>query len=393
MRVLLVHNYYGSSAPSGENRVFEAERDLLVRHGVTVRTFTRRSDEIRGKGVWGLVKGALCTVANPFAAFRLRRVLRAFRPDVVHFHNTFPLISPFAVWIVKRMGAPVVLTLHNYRLWCAAGIPLHGSQVCTRCLDSGCVWDALRHRCYRRSFLATLPLALSIALWRRVGVWTSCVDRFVCLTSFAAGLAARAGLPRARLAVKGNFQPDHPHLIRSTPNRRGVLFVGRLTLEKGVSTLVTAWNRLGGGAPSLTVIGAGEARVADEAAVSSARVRFVGPLSHDEVLSWLAAAQLVVIPSLCYEGLPTTLVEAFMCGTPCLVSDRGPLPNLVTAGVDGAVFRAGDAKDLAAKVRGLFADPAHLAALGRGARRTYEATYTEERNYRRLMEIYQECQA
>ena len=150
MRVLLVHNYYGSSAPSGENQVFEAERAMLQRHGVTVDCFVRHSDEIRidrpkstfslftftfyfFQKAYGLLKGAVCTVANPFAARALKKKIREFRPDVVHFHNTFPLISPLAILAAKRSGAKVVMTLHNYRMVCAAGIPMRGGKVCREC--------------------------------------------------------------------------------------------------------------------------------------------------------------------------------------------------------------------------------------------------------------------
>ena len=175
MRILLVHNFYGSLAPSGENEVFEAEKSMLEKHGHEVVVYTRHSDEIRGvsggveefgsggvgklRKIWGMVKGAMCTVGNPFAARAVAKKCREFKPDVVHFHNTFPLISPLAVRAASKY-APVVMTLHNYRTACAAGVPTRDGKVCSLCLDKKCVWDGIKHRCYRGGLLATLPFPL-----------------------------------------------------------------------------------------------------------------------------------------------------------------------------------------------------------------------------------------
>ena len=159
MRILLVHNFYGSAAPSGENQVFEAEKVLLQSRGHEVAEFTRHSDEIRGPGVWGSIKGAAATRWNPWAAQAIRRAVARFLPDVVHVHNTFPLISPSIFHALAGMGVARVLTLHNYRLFCPAAIPMRAGQVCTDCLDRRSVLPALQHGCYRNSRLATVPLA------------------------------------------------------------------------------------------------------------------------------------------------------------------------------------------------------------------------------------------
>ncbi len=394
MKILLVHNYYGSTAPSGENKVFEAERDMLLAHGETVETYTRHSDEIRGKGIWGLVKGALCTIGNPFAAADLKRKIKAFQPDIVHFHNQFPLISPLAIRAAHRCGVKVVMTLHNYRTLCAAGVPTRDGKVCTHCLDKRRVWDALRYRCYRQSLVATLPLALNIALYRKF--WMKWVDKFVCLTAFAKEMMISAGFPANKMVVKSNFIEQYQSNETNCPTtrtvsqlsnlRKGVVFAGRLSPEKGVQTLIEAWNLLGDQAPELTIIGDGDCRCEYETRCYSQKVHFVGQKSRAEVLVAVRVAKLVVIPSLCYEGLPTNLIEAYMQGTPCLVSDLGALPGLV--GNDTrCVFEAGNEKDLADHVQALWAN-GDLEALGAKGRATYEANYTEAANARQLLSIY-----
>ena len=239
MRILLVHNYYGSSAPSGENRVFEAEKAMLERHGHEVAVYTRHSDEIRGTGngeqgtvrkLWGMVKGAVCTVGNPFAARMVATKCRKFKPDVVHFHNTFPLISPLAVQAASKY-APVVMTLHNYRTACAAGVPTRDGKVCSLCLDKKCVWDGIKHRCYRGSLFATLPLAMNIALYRRLlPKW---VSQFIVLSEFQKRKMVEYGWPKEKIEVKGNFV-GRVECVERVEKKDQIVYVGRLSKEKGL---------------------------------------------------------------------------------------------------------------------------------------------------------------
>ena len=239
MKILLVHNYYGSAAPSGENQVFEAERALLRQRGHRVREFVRHSDEIRGQGVWGAVKGACAVPWNPCSVVAIRRAVDAFQPDIVHVHNTFPLISPGIFPAIGHRAARV-LTLHNYRLFCPAAIPLRDGRVCTDCLAARSSWPALRHGCYRHSRLATLPLAFSVALHRTLNTWTQQVDAFIALSDFQRQLMTQSGLPAARVYVKPNFYPGHPQPVPWPDRQDYAVFAGRLTAEKGVETLIRA---------------------------------------------------------------------------------------------------------------------------------------------------------
>lgn len=398
MRILLVHNYYGSSAPSGENVVFETERDLLRARGHTVETFTRHSDAIRGKGGWGLwgkVVGALSVAGNPFAAWALAKKCRAFRPDVVHFHNTFPLVSALAVRAAARF-APVVMTLHNYRLVCAAGTPFRDGAVCTAC-SGGSVTPALRHRCYRQSLLATVPLAFAIALYRRpLSRW---VARFIVLSEFQRRQVIACGFPAEKVVVKPNAVADtRGAAIRpeSVVPRDGLVYVGRLSPEKGLETLLKAWNLMDAqekgraGVRELWLVGGGPQR-AELEAMSPAGVRFVGVQDAVGVKRLVSEARCVILPSVCWETFGLSVVEALCEGTPAVVSDVGALPELVRDGVNGFVFQAGDEQSLAAALRKMLNLSANeYAAMRRAARRTYVAKFTEGRNYESLMAIYEE---
>jgi glycosyltransferase involved in cell wall biosynthesis len=390
LKILLVHNYYGSAAPSGENTVFEAEAALLRAAGHEVIQFTRHSDEIRTQGGWGVIKGALSTPWNPWSVAAVRRLVERERPEVLHAHNTFPLISPAIFPAVKDLPVATVMTLHNFRTVCAAGIPMRDGHVCTECLARRSVFPALRSGCYRGSRLATLPLALMIALHRNLGSWSQDVDALIALTEFQKEELIRAGLPGQRLHVKPQFYPDPPTPIPWSQRETKILYVGRLGEEKGVRFLLDAWRRWGEQAPVLELIGDGPLRYELEKASQTIRdkVHFLGQLPFAETQLRLAKAKLLVVPSICFEGFPMVIREAFALGVPVAASNRGSMANLVDTGRTGALFAPGDPDDLLGKVRRIWSHPTLLEAMGMAARTEFHEKYTAEANLRMLDEIY-----
>jgi len=428
MRILLVHNYYGSSAPSGENRVFESEKEMLKEHGETVDVYTRHSDEIRLvnggapllvglRKVFNLVKGALCTIGNPFAAHALAQKIREFHPDIVHIHNQFPLISPLAIRAAHRSGAKVVMTLHNYRTVCAAGVPTRNGQVCTECFKTsdlgrdGClrastspdqtykvnvsnlsefckgqrtIWPAIRNRCYRGSLLATVPLALNIWLYRKC--WAKWVDRFVVLSDFQRNRMIECGFPAEKIRVKGNFLRSFARNEGAIPaERHGCVYVGRLSDEKGVRVLIEAWRVLGARAPELTIMGDGDRRSEYENLATGLAIGFAGQLSHENVMRRLESMCCLIQPTVCWETFGLTVVEAASVGTPAIVSDLGALPSLIEG--CGSTFKAGDSKSLA-KAVGDMLTRSDWDEMSRRAKQIAMERYSVENNYRQLQSIY-----
>ncbi len=393
MRILLVHNRYGSAAPSGENQVLDIERDLLQARIHTVETLTRQSDEIRVQGIWGAIKGAAATPWNPWSGQAIRHAVARFQPDVVHVHNTFPLISPSIFHALAGTGVARVLTLHNYRLFCPAAIPMRAGQVCTDCLDRRSVLPALQHGCYRNSRLATVPLALNVALHRAAGTWSHHVDAFIALTEFQRQRVVDAGLPAGRVLVKPNFYPGNPAVVPWAQRQPYVVFAGRLTPEKGVATLIRAWQLWGPEAPELRILGGGELRAELEAMAAGLPVRFLGQVDAAEAQRQIAQASLLVLPSECFEGFPMVVREAFAFGTPAAVSDLGPLPSIVRHGESGVVFEAGNPVALLQAVRTAWQSPGNLQNLGHGARQAFDRLYNEDANYQTLMHIYEQAMA
>ena len=388
MKILLVHNFYGSAAPSGENMVFEAEKSLLQKNGHDVAVFTRHSDEIRNNGFAGMLRGAIATPWNFKMAIAIKKAIADFSPDVIHAHNTFPLISPSIFYAIGKKVARV-LTLHNYRLFCPAAIPLRNGKVCIECIENKTVWPSIRYGCYRNSRLATLPLAVSVALHRMLGTWTKHVDAFITLSDFQRTLMASAGLPDERIYVKPNFYPGNPSVVPWGKRGEFIVFAGRLTAEKGVNSLLRAWRLWGIEAPALKLVGAGELRTELEKKASGLPVQFIGQVGSSEAQAHIADARLLVLPSECFEGFPMVIREAFAFGTPVAVSNIGPLPSIVQHGKDGVVFEPENPQSLLNTVRTAWVTPSLLEELGAGARAEFESQYNEDVNYRSLMDIYE----
>lgn len=389
-RVLLAHNYYGSAAPSGENMVVKLERDMLRRRGHSVGEFTRHSDGIRSKGVRGLLIGGLSTPWNFNAAREIRLCVEHLRSDLVHVHNTFPLISP-AIFRAIAGRAARVLTLHNYRIVCPGGLPFRDVAVCMECIDGRSSWPSIKHGCYRQSRLATLPLAVSASLHRVLGTWVRHVDAFVAFSNFQRDVMINAGLPRELIHIKPNFFPGKPASRPMRERLEYVVYAGRLSPEKGVESLIRAWLSWGSGAPELRILGDGPlgAALKDLASTDlNTPIRFFGQVAPSDVEKHVAGAKLLVIPSICFEGFPMVIREAFAFGTPVAASDLGPLPSIVRNGISGILLPVSDPEGIRDRIASILRQPESLEILSMGARSAFESEYTEDANYKKLLDIY-----
>src|SRR5690606_17311412 len=245
-------------------------------------------------------------------------------PDVMHVHNTFPLISP-SVFYAANSGVARVLTLHNYRIFCSAGIPLRDKSVCTECIDKRSIFPALKYGCYRNSRAATTPVAANILLHRLLGTWVNQVDAFICLSEFQKELMHKAGLPLGKLYVKPNFYQGDPYPKAWAERIPYIVYAGRLSEEKGVRTLLTAWRDWGPSAPELRIIGDGELRGELEAYASANNlpIKFLGRLESEDTQKQIGEAFLQILPSEWFETFGLVVIEAFAHGTPAAVSRIG----------------------------------------------------------------------
>ncbi|NWG38564.1 MAG: glycosyltransferase family 4 protein [Hydrogenophilaceae bacterium] len=376
-RVLVVHNAYQHRG--GEDTVVESEIALLRAHGHAVETYTRSNDEVAGLSSLALARQ---TLWSDRTTRELEAVLGNFRPDVIHAHNTFPLISPSLYWAAARAGVPVVQTLHNFRLMCLNALFLREGKVCEDCMGQ-LPWRGVARACYRGSRPASAALAGMLALHRGLGTYRNKVARYIALNEFCRGKFIEGGLPAERVVVKPNFVDFDA--VEPAP-RSGLLFVGRLSVEKGIATLAEAMRSL----PDASLRVAGEGPVAG-LLDGVAGVTRLGSQPGEAVRVEMGRAQALVVPSICYENFPRTIVEAFASGLPVVASRIGALADIVTEGKTGLLFELGNARDLADKLAWALAHPDEMAAMGRNARAQYEAEYSAEVNYRRLMTIYAEA--
>jgi glycosyltransferase involved in cell wall biosynthesis len=390
MRVLIAHNRYRSAQPSGENAVVDDEARLLAEHGCDVELVQTHSDEISN---WPLRKKALLPARTVWSRAGRRLVadsIERYRPDVVHVHNTFPLLSPTALRAARASGAAVVATMHNFRPLCSAATFMRDGKVCTSCLGHGPL-PGIVHGCYRDSRLATVPVAATISTHRIAGTWRNSVDRYVFPSAFARSLYLQAGWAPERLVVKPNTAPEPG--LRREGSGHGFVALSRFSQEKGLDTLLDAWRDSEIDEP-LTLIGSGELD-ADlrTRAGDLANVEFLGQLSHRDALERLAGARALVVPSRWFEVFPRTIVEAYALGVPVVASRIGSLADVVDDGVTGLLVEPGSAWSLCTALRALAADDARTAQLGTQARRRYDDELAPGPTTRRLLEIYEDARA
>ncbi|MFF3849713.1 glycosyltransferase [Streptomyces sp. NPDC002328] len=387
MHVLVLHNRYASAQPSGENKVVDQEVALLRKAGHRVEVFERRSDDIAARSLPAKAALPFLVPWNPGVRRELATRLRAGRPDVVHVHNVFPLLSPAVLAACADAGVPAVATLHNYTQVCPPGTLQRDGRPCAECVGSTPL-PAVRHGCYRGSRLATVPLAVSLSVNRRR--WWSGVERFFCISAAQREVLVRAGMPAERLAVKHNFVPDPG--VRRAGDGEQLLFLGRLAEAKGVRLLMAAWDELaasGGVGVPLVIAGAGplEREVAAWAAGRD-DVRYAGLYDTAECRRAVARSVAVVAPSTWLEAFGLVAVEAMAAGVPVVAAGHGAFVELVEEGVTGLLHRPGDAGSLADRLRRITADRSRNQEMGRAARRRYEQGFSPVVGLERLVEGY-----
>lgn len=382
MKILVCHNVY--QQPGGEDQVFEDECRLMEDTGHTVVRYTKHNDQLNGMGRLAMLRN---TIWNRNTEEELRLLIRAERPDVMHCHNTFPLISPSAYSAAKEQGVAVVQTLHNYRLLCPGATLLRDGSVCEDCLGKKVKLNAVRHGCYRGSKAASAAVTAMLAWHQSKGTWTNSIDRYIALTEFSRQKFVEAGFPAERISVKPNIVQPDPGFGQHDGGY--AVFVGRLAPEKGIDCLLAAWDQLAQETP-LKIIGDGPLAGQVKAVAEDAdHVEWLGRRPFEEVMQIIARASVLVMPSVWYETFGRTVVEAFACGTPVIASQMGAMQELVDHGNTGLLFEPGNAGALAAAVQQFWNSPEMHTAMQSAARSVYETGFTAESNYVRLIQIYE----
>lgn len=381
MKLLLCHNYYQHRG--GEDESFEAEADLLEAHGHEVIRYTLHNDVIN---TMGRLEVARRTLWNGDVYRQLRQLIRREQPVLMHCTNIFPLISPSAYYAARAESIPVVQSLRNYRLLCSNGLFLRKGRICESCLGPAFLLPGILHGCYRNSRLASTVVAAMITAHKALGTWKRAVDLYFTPSEFTRTKYIEAGWPADKIAVKSCFVDPDPG--PGAGQGGYAAFVGRLSPEKGLDTLLSAWSRLPRPIP-LKIIGDGPLAGDVQAAMrTNPAIQWLGRKPLPEVLEILGDATCMVMPSRVYETLGRTILEAFSRGTPTIASRLGAMAGVVDDGRTGYLFTAGDADDLAAAVQRLFADSAGLPRMREAARQDFEQKYTATLTYHGLIDLY-----
>jgi glycosyltransferase involved in cell wall biosynthesis len=385
MKVLILHNSYQQLG--GEDVVVEQEAALLRGAGHEVIEYRRSNNEIDALSLWSKSTLPVRAAWSGRAMRNLAALLRREKPHVAHFHNTFAMISPSLYYTCQEMGVPVVQTLHNYRLCCPRADFFRDGHVCEACLGKTLPWPGIVYGCYHHSRAQTAVVATLLVVHRGLKTWQKQVNLYIALTEFARQKFIQSGLPAAKIVVKPHFVHPDPGMRRGAGDY--VIFVGRFSPEKDLTTLLAAWKKFRG--IPLKLVGNGPAegevrRLIQECWAGD--VELLGRRPHGQVLALMKKARLLVSPSASYETFGLVVVEAFACGVPVVASRLGAMAEIVEDGHTGLLFTPGDPNDLAEKVRWAIDHPDAMDRMGKNARGLYEEKYTAEINYQMLLNMY-----
>lgn len=378
MRVVVAHNFYRSTNPSGENAVVQAEIELLRGRIDSVEELFTSSDEIPQVKWADKLGTAIGPVLNPAGYAAARRLFEGFRPDVVHVHNVFPLLSPAVLRLARRMGIATVHTVHNFRPDCVNGLLFRDGEICEDCVGHKWSYPAVKHRCYRGSLQQTTAMTVGRRVHR--STWRA-VDHYIALTRFHQERLSSLGIPRERVTIRPTSVPDPGPSSRPG---RGFLYLGRLDEAKGIRLLLTAWRQVDDG-HKLTVAGTGPlAEWVTRSVAELPNVDFVGPVHPTQAAQLIERCAVLIVPSLWFEGFPRVIAEAFSRGRPVACSNHGGPGSIVTPDVGWRFTPRPEA--LAATVRSI--SDQGVAQRGRNARARYDQELTPDLAWNSLRTAY-----
>lgn len=383
-RVLIVHNYY--QIPGGEDTVVSNERKMLEDNGHDVFMYSRHNDEIKKKGIIGKLLLPFETIYSLKTTRDIKKIVKEKKIDIVHIHNTFPLISPSIYSVSKKAGVKVVQTVHNFRLLCPAATFARDNKICEDCVNKGLL-NSIKHNCYRNSKLQTIIAASMLKFNRIIGSYKK-VDAYIALTEFNKEKLSSL-IPKEKIFVKPNFceKPSIP--IVPIEEREYFMFLGRLDKLKGIDLLVEAWKDIK--YEELLVVGTGPEEEYLKSFIKEnnmKNVKLVGFKKKDEAMKLLSKAKALIVPSQWYEGFPMTIVESFSIGVTVIAGDIGNIGTIIKSNVNGIIYKYNEYSDLSEVINKVKNDYNILKKLSKTAKNEFILKYSNNINYELLISIY-----
>lgn len=378
MKILQVHNFYQFSG--GEDTVFYNEYKLLSSFGHDVIQYTKDNKDIINYYFFDKGKLFFSSSYSRSTYKEVIKIIEEHKPDICHVHNTLTLITPSVYYACKKMGVPIVQTLHNYRLICANAYLFRNGKVCEECVGKS-LYHSVKYGCYRNSRFQTYVLARTIEWNKKNGTWNNLIDAYIALTKFSKRKFFDGGLPENKIFIKPNFLFEDPGY--SENNEGYFLFAGRLDETKGVNVLIEAAKTL----PNLKFKVAGDGPL-KEKIIAVPNIEYLGQLKKNELLGFVQKTAALVFSSIWFEAMPMTILESFACGKPVIGSNLGAMAEIIEDSKTGLLFEPGNANDLAEKILWAKNNPEKMREMGLNARKEFEEKYTADKNYEMLMDIY-----
>lgn len=390
LNILMLHNYYQNSG--GEDVSMASEINVLRRAGHIVELLQWDNKVILSMNKREKASLFLRTTWNPVSKDLVFNKLKNEDSDLLHVQNFFPQASPAVYAAARQRQVPIIQHLRNFRLGCLNSYLFRNNGICEMCVGHN-PWRGILHRCYRNSLPASVSLWKMISFHRWRNTWNRDVDAFITPSQFSANKLIEFGIPSDRMYVKPNFIDDPllAGLIPPQPQYPTFLFVGRLSPEKGLFSLLSAWSKVNEPHWKFQIVGTGPEKERLEIYCQEKmlkNVTFLGEKSSIEVMDIMMSATAVLVPSRWYETFGRVVVEAFACGRPAIVSNLGALAELVTEGKNGFLVPYSDENAWAERIKWCGNNQASTQEAGEQARKTYLQNYTPQHNYDRLIEIY-----
>lgn len=380
-KILIVHNYY--QIPGGEDTVVANEEQLLKEYGHEVFFYSRKNSELKTMSKLQKIMLPFTSIFNIRTYIDIKQIIRRKNIEIVHVHNTLALISPSVYYAAKACKVPVIQTIHNFRLLCPGATFFREGHICEECITKG-LKCAIKHNCYRESKIQTIVCVINMKLHRMMGIYRD--FNYICLTEFnKSKLLSLKQVNQDKVFVKPNFVNSIGEFIPGTQRVNQFVFVGRLDKLKGIDILLKAWNRMGKAAPKLIVCGTGPMEKWCKQFITKTRsnVELRGYIPNKEARKLIAHSKALILPTQWYEGFPISIVEAYSVGTPVICTAIGNASSVVEEGITGWKF-----KDMA----GLISAIENYEDICARTLENYKTKFAKDINYKKMMEIYEECQ-
>lgn len=390
MKILAIHNYHRKGSASGDDQVFNSETELLRQHGNEVVTYTVRNDEFDNAGIIGKLKATLGMLWSFKNYNAVKSLIEKEKPEIVHIHTFFPLLSPSILYAAKRCGVKVVATLHDTRFVCPCATSLRGTTLCNSCGD-GHYFRMCKYGCFKNSKFQSLIVAFIFKYHRIRKSFYKQIDKYVCLNDNQIKLLENIGFEKNKIIKKYNFVPDAEANLKAVTveklPKRYAVFYGRIGEEKGIRILMKVWSKL----EFIPLVVMGSGPLEEEFKIWADKqdnVYYMGYVQHDKCLSIVKGGEFVVFPSIWYEGCSMVEIETESLGKGLVATDLGFSEEAIENGVNGYKVSLGDVDGFVKVIEKLWNDPEKCKLVGKNARADYENKYLPEDNYNQLMDIY-----